>query len=102
MSCLYTLIIPVILSLTQASFLVSLSVKDIAVVLEVVGATGSTTVSYLLPGIIYYILHPQPHLRRQVALAQFILGLIIIPTCLTAIFLKNRHVTTTTTTDTAL
>jgi Transmembrane amino acid transporter protein len=36
------------------SLAIALSVKDLGVVLAVVGATGSTVVSYILPGAFYY------------------------------------------------
>lgn len=44
------------------SFCVSLAVTDLGVVLEMVGATGSTMVSYILPGAIYWKLHPSKDL----------------------------------------
>jgi Transmembrane amino acid transporter protein len=37
-----------------ASLLIALSVNDLGVVLSIVGATGSTVVSYILPGVFYY------------------------------------------------
>jgi Transmembrane amino acid transporter protein len=37
-----------------ASLLIALSVSDLGVVLSIVGATGSTVVSYILPGVFYY------------------------------------------------
>jgi Transmembrane amino acid transporter protein len=36
-----------------ASLLIALSVNDLGVVLSIVGATGSTVVSYILPGVFY-------------------------------------------------
>ena len=42
----------------------------------------------LIPGLTYYLLHPYPHVRRYLALAQFLLGLIIMPVCLTVTFIN--------------
>lgn len=72
-----------------AAYAIALSVKDLSVMLEVVGASGSTIVSYLLPGLVYYKLHPTSHWRRHVALVQFVLGCCIIPTCLTITVRKH-------------
>ncbi|KAJ3203655.1 hypothetical protein HDU67_010015 [Dinochytrium kinnereticum] len=40
--------------LLVASFLLAVSVEDLGTVLGLVGATGSTTICYILPGILYY------------------------------------------------
>lgn len=56
-----------------------------------VGATGGTTVSYLLPGLTYALLHPHTHTKRILALAQFGLGVVIIFTCLVTIAIKKRE-----------
>lgn len=66
-------------------------VTNLTVVLAIVGATGSTTVSYLLPGITYYFMHPKPHPKRYLALLQFSLGCIIIPLSLTCIGLRGTE-----------
>lgn len=68
-----------------------MSVSDLSVVLAFVGATGSTAVSYILPGFFYYYMFKNPEdgpaWKRNLALAQGIAGLIIVPLCLTFIFL---------------
>jgi amino acid permease len=69
-----------------ATFLLAISVRDLSIVLEVVGATGSTTVVCLVPGAVFYRLHSSRW--RYVAAAQVCIGLIIIPTCLSITFLK--------------
>ncbi|CAM9509908.1 unnamed protein product [Chrysoparadoxa australica] len=46
------------------SYVIAMSVKDLGVVLEVVGATGSTTLSYILPGLLYLKVHPHKHAKR--------------------------------------
>eukprot|EP00602_Paraphysomonas_sp_CaronLab_P002598 CAMPEP_0185020326 /NCGR_PEP_ID=MMETSP1103-20130426/2919_1 /TAXON_ID=36769 /ORGANISM="Paraphysomonas bandaiensis, Strain Caron Lab Isolate" /LENGTH=453 /DNA_ID=CAMNT_0027551155 /DNA_START=88 /DNA_END=1449 /DNA_ORIENTATION=- len=71
------------------SLIIGLTVSDLGVVLSLVGATGSTIVSYILPGFFYYLIFKDlegPVWKRNLALAQGVLGLIIIPVCLTFIF----------------
>ncbi len=67
---------------------ISLSVSDLSVILSFVGATGSTLVSFILPGFAYYIMFDEdgPTFKRYAALTLGIFGLIIIPICLTFIF----------------
>jgi amino acid permease len=69
-----------------------MTVSDLGVIVAVVGASGSTIVSYILPGIFYYRLYngddSQPAWKTYAALGQFLLGLIIIPVCLFFIFWK--------------
>jgi amino acid permease len=73
-----------------SSLLLALLIHDLSLVLEIVGATGSTTVSYLLPGLTYFLLHPWPHARRRLALGQVVIGLVVMLTCLVAILTKER------------
>jgi len=71
------------------SLLIAVVVSDLGIVLAVVGATGSTTVSYILPGIMYLKLHNpmgvgQNYQDRRdplwfMAWIQLILGLMIVP-----------------------
>jgi len=68
-----------------ASFAIALVVDNLGTVMALVGATGSTAVSYILPGAIYYVLHPWPHAKRYVAAAMFLIGVCIVPISLTAI-----------------
>ena len=71
------------------SLLIALTVKDLSVVLSFVGATGSTTVSYILPGVFYYKMFKNegPKWKRDLSLIQFLTGLVIVPVCLSFIFL---------------
>jgi len=98
------------------SLLVALSVSDLGLMLSLVGATGSTAISYILPGIFYFKMHPEPpvdapeiagaerELGAGVAVAffgenpkwmrtwswyQFVIGLFLVPFCLIAIFLVH-------------
>jgi len=71
-----------------AALMIALSVKSLGLVLSFVGATGSTTISYILPGGIYYTVGP-PGVRRYLAFIQFCLGLVIMPSALAVIFMGN-------------
>lgn len=64
------------------SFIVAMSVSDLGVILGVVGATGSTTVSFILPGAVYIKLHPHPHMLKNFAYLQLVLGVVIVPIAL--------------------
>lgn len=71
------------------SFIIAMSVSDLGVILGIVGATGSTMVSYILPGAIYMKMHPEPHLLRYLACIQFTVGMIIVPTALYFVVFKG-------------
>lgn len=71
------------------SLLIGLTITDLGVVLSLVGATGSSIVSYILPGLLYYLVFKDraaagisPMWKIQLALLQGCLGVIIIPVCL--------------------
>lgn len=66
---------------------VALSVESLGTMLGVVGATGSTTVSYILPGLVYSMAFPDAGFKRALAFGQLGLGCIIMPTCLIMLFL---------------
>lgn len=68
------------------SFLIAMCVSDLSLILSIVGATGSTIVSYILPGLIYIRLHKGFHLMKIMAYLQLILGLIIVPSALYFVF----------------
>ena len=73
-----------------ASTAIALKVTDLGVVLEIVGATGSTIVSYILPGTTYFCLCREPRKRwRGAALVG--VGAVIMPLSLTLIVLKEMH-----------
>jgi len=78
-----------------ASLSIAIIITDLGVILSVVGATGSTIVSYVLPGLIYFKLCDKNwNLLKCMALVQLCLGLIILPSAL-------YFVITTSTTSTA-
>jgi len=97
------------------SLTVALSVSDLGLMLSLVGATGSTAISYILPGIFYYKMHPEPEPHapeiagaevqveegirffgenpkwmRTLSWYQFVTGLFLVPFCLVAIFLVHK------------
>lgn len=74
-----------------ASLIIALSVKSLGLVLGFVGATGSTMVSYILPGFCFYYIFKDeakaPKWKLYLSFAQGVLGLILIPVCLTFLFM---------------
>ena len=70
------------------SLAIALACKSLSTVLSVVGATGSTAVSYILPGGIYYRL-AEPSPKRALAFCQFALGCAIVPSALTLLFVAG-------------
>jgi hypothetical protein len=78
------------ISFLVLSYIIALSVNNLGVVLALVGATGSTMVSYILPGFCYFFIFDQNSAypwKRYVAFAQGVAGCCIIPICLTFIFI---------------
>ena len=73
-----------------ATTTIALVVTDLGVVLSLVGATGSTIVSYILPGTTYYLLCRERN-KRWRGLLQLSLGLIIMPLSLALIVLKEMN-----------
>lgn len=68
------------------SLSIALLVSDLSTILGFVGATGSTTVTYILPGLLYMRSHKRPHLKRSLAVLQLSAGCIIMPVCLILLF----------------
>lgn len=73
--------------ITILSFTISMMVSNLGTVLAVVGATGSTTISYILPGLCYIKLHSQWNIKRILAGILLSAGLIIVPSSLSFIFI---------------
>ena len=76
-------------ALCASAFVIAFFVDDLGVVLSVVGATGSTLISYILPGLFYVVLHKDEGWSMERILAAALLGwgLIVIPLCLFVIFM---------------
>jgi len=82
------------ISFLCCSFMVAMIIDDLGIVLAFVGATGSTLVSYILPGLIYIKLTPSPSPSlsesesesfdwiRGAAILQLVVGCCLIPLAL--------------------
>ncbi|KAG4097128.1 hypothetical protein H8356DRAFT_993941 [Neocallimastix lanati (nom. inval.)] len=83
------------LSILVCSYVLACSVKTLGIVLSIVGATGSTMICYILPGLLYYKLETENtrmNSRKRgsmvyAALFMFILGIVLMITCLLSIIL---------------
>ncbi|KAG4108606.1 hypothetical protein H8356DRAFT_1616915 [Neocallimastix lanati (nom. inval.)] len=83
------------LSILVCSYVLACSVKTLGIVLSIVGATGSTMICYVLPGILYYKLETENtrmNSRKRsntvyAALFMFIIGVILMIVCLLSICL---------------
>jgi amino acid permease len=64
------------------SFLLATIVDDLGVILALVGATGSTLVSYVLPGLMYIKVYPNKDASLVMAHVQLLLGIVIMPLAL--------------------
>ena len=74
------------------SFVIAVVVDDLGVVLAMVGATGSTLVSYVLPGLIYVKLQPAMDATKVMAYVQLIMGCLIMPVALYFVVMgKVKH-----------
>jgi amino acid permease len=74
------------------AYTIACSVKDLGVVLSVVGATGSTTICFILPGILYYKIKKnergdqKPTFLMKIALLTSIAGVLLMCNSLFFIF----------------
>jgi amino acid permease len=62
--------------------------SDLGFVLAIIGATGATVITFILPGAAYYSMHQNqgPAWKRYCSAALFISGVIFMPVCLVFIF----------------
>lgn len=76
--------------LVALTFLIGLLVSDLAVVLALVGATGSTTMCYILPGLFYLKMHWEEPWNATKVFAAILstAGAIIMPTAIVFIFVS--------------
>lgn len=77
---------PITVAFLLLSFLLAMVVDDLGIVLALVGATGSTLVSYILPGLIYVKIHPSMDAAKVGAYIQLALGCMIMPVALYFVF----------------
>ena len=64
---------------------IAMLIDDLGIVLSIVGATGSTIVSYILPGLCYLLLFPK-RATRWVGLVLLIAGVCFMSVSLYLIF----------------
>lgn len=73
------------------SFGVAMILNDLGVVLALIGATGSTVVTFILPGAAYYVMFKEddsePKWKLIGAQVIFVFGCIFMPVCLVFVFL---------------
>lgn len=63
-----------------SSFVLAMIVDDLGVILALVGATGSTLVSYIIPGLVFIKIHEGEHSSSTtMAYTQLVAGMAIIP-----------------------
>ncbi|KAJ1919122.1 hypothetical protein H4219_002171 [Mycoemilia scoparia] len=74
------------------SYIVAMSVTSLTLVLSFVGSTGSTTISFILPGLFYYKIHKADSiwtLKKTMAFILMIYGFVVLTTCLTTNIVTN-------------
>ena len=66
------------------TFLIAMNVTELALVMGIIGSTGSTTVSFILPSLFYLKLFPDNEWKgvRILARALFVMGFVIMFACL--------------------
>ncbi len=72
------------------SFVIAMSVSDLSVVLAFVGATGSTAVSYILPGFFYYYMFKNPEVDIKIAVIALVV--LIVSGAIAGLIPANRAV----------
>lgn len=75
----------------SATFIIALIVDDLGLILGYVGSVGSTTISFILPGLLFSSLHKEGSRSRFRRLAQglVVYGMIVMILCLAANILKS-------------
>ncbi|KAF9298721.1 hypothetical protein BGZ74_009268 [Mortierella antarctica] len=81
------------LSILIGSYIIAISVSELEVVLSLVGSTGSTAISFILPGIFYWKLHA--HLpwdaRKVLSVCLTFYGIMVMIICLSANIRRIIH-----------
>ena len=76
-------------SFLLGSYTVAMITDNLGVVLALIGATGATIITYILPGAAFYVLYPEgtaPEWKRKMAYGFVVFGIFIMPFCLAFIF----------------
>ncbi|SPO26987.1 uncharacterized protein UTRI_10450_B [Ustilago trichophora] len=80
-------------AILSTTFIISLLVDDLSIILGFVGSVGSTTISFILPGVLYASLfRDEPNSRlRKAAVALAAWGCLVLVVALSANILKSIH-----------
>ncbi|KAI8327611.1 transmembrane amino acid transporter protein-domain-containing protein [Blakeslea trispora] len=72
-------------SIVVLSYFVAISISQLDIVLSFVGSTGSTAISFILPGLFYFKIYAADryHWKRMLALFLVCYGLMVMTICLT-------------------
>ncbi|KAI8375737.1 transmembrane amino acid transporter protein-domain-containing protein [Choanephora cucurbitarum] len=72
-------------SIVVLSYLVAISISQLDIVLSFVGSTGSTAISFILPGLFYFKIYSADgyHWKRMLALFLVCYGFMVMTICLT-------------------
>ena len=84
------------IALVSVSCIVAIEVKDVTTVFSFTGATMSCMVVFVLPSLFYFCLEPKPLSQswmKKFAVAMMVVGVMLIPVCLTVLVKKavNSH-----------
>ncbi|PVU91210.1 hypothetical protein BB559_004252 [Furculomyces boomerangus] len=62
------------------SYLIAVSIKELGLVLSFVGSTGSTSISFILPGILYWKMHEKspPSIIKNLSIILVIYGIVVM------------------------
>ncbi|KAG0333917.1 hypothetical protein BG004_000637 [Podila humilis] len=74
------------LAILLGSYIIAITVSELEVVLSLVGSTGSTAISFILPGIFYYKLHAHHawDFRKVLSVCLTCYGIMVMIICLSA------------------
>ncbi|KAI8877631.1 hypothetical protein K501DRAFT_337286 [Backusella circina FSU 941] len=80
-------------SILIASYIVSITVTKLDLILAFVGSTGSTTISFILPGLFYYKLHEDDPWKRNkiISVLLAVYGILVMVMCLTFNIMNITH-----------
>ena len=74
------------LSFLAGTWLVAAVVRDLGVILGLIGATCSTFVAFIIPPLVFVKTHPEPSAKKSAATAVLVSGALLMPTMVAATF----------------
>ena len=74
-------------ALLLLTFLIAMNVSQLEIVMGIIGSTGSTTISFILPAVFYLKLFPEDEWKgsRALARALLVLGILVMFVCLAVV-----------------